>query len=151
MPRYLTEHFTLEEFVTSQTAVRHGIDNTPSPQVRRNLLRLAQALEEVRALLGGASLLISSGYRCPELNQRIGGAPNSAHVRGLAVDFTVPRYGTVFQVARRIASSGIAFDQLIHEYGSWVHLGIAEHDMLPRREKLSIFKGTGYLGGIVAA
>jgi hypothetical protein len=68
---------------------------------------------------------------------------------GLAADFTAPGYGTVVQVARRIAASNLRYDQLIHEYGSWVHIGLAPRRGKPRRRNLSIFKGTGYLGGII--
>ena len=149
MPRYLTPHFTLDELVASQTAARRGIDNTPPPDVLRNLQRLAQGLEEVRTRLGGLPLLISSGYRCPALNRAVKGAPNSLHMQGLAVDFTVPRFGTVLQTARAVAASGIAFNQVIHEFGSWVHLGLAPDGQPPAGEKLSIFTGTGYLSGLV--
>ncbi len=145
----LSQHFTLEELIFSQTAVRKGIDNTPAPEIVRNLRRLAGVLEEVCALLA-APVVISSGYRSPALNRAVGGARNSAHMSGLAADLTAPDAGTVLQVARRIAASNIAYDQLIHEYGSWVHLGLADEGEAPRRENLSIFKGTGYLPGIVA-
>lgn len=148
MPRRLSEHFTLEELIFSQTASRRGIDNTPSAAIVQNLCKLAGVLEEVRGLLE-APVLVSSGYRCPELNKAVGGAKKSAHMAGLAADFTALDFGTVMQVARKVASSDIAYDQLIHEYGSWVHIGLARDGVEPRRQKLSIFKGTGYLAGIV--
>ena len=148
MRRKLSEHFTLEELIFSQTAMRKGIDNTPAPDIVRNLRRLAGALEDVRALLG-APVVISSGFRGEALNRAVGGARNSAHMRGLAADFTAPGAGAVLQVARRIAASNIAYDQLIFEYGSWVHVGLADVGAAPRRQDLSIFKGTGYLPGIV--
>jgi zinc D-Ala-D-Ala carboxypeptidase len=149
MPKSLSEHFTLEELILSQTAARKGIDNTPSATTVQRLRKLAGALEEVRSLLGGVPVLVSSGYRCPELNEAVGGAKNSAHMDGLAADFTAPAFGTVMQVAREIAASDIGYDQLIHEYGAWVHIGLAKDGVEPRRQKLSIFKGTGYLNGIV--
>ena len=150
MPRSLTEHFTLDELVASQTATRSGIDNTPGAATLRNLKSLAEVLEEVRTLLGGVSLLISSGYRSPALNTAVGGSAKSAHLLGLAADFTAPKFGTVLQTAKKIAASGIAYDQLIHEYGAWVHIGLATPGVAPRRQNLSIFKGTGYLPGIIA-
>ncbi|MBL8378497.1 MAG: DUF882 domain-containing protein [Burkholderiales bacterium] len=148
MPTRLSPHFSLEELTASQTAVREGIDNTPDAAARRNLARLAATLEDVRTLLGGVPIIISSGYRSPQLNRRVKGARNSAHMSGLAADFTAPAAGTVLQVARRIAAADIAFDQLIHEYGAWVHLGLAAAESPPRRETLSIFRGTGYLPGL---
>lgn len=149
MPTVLSEHFTLEEMILSQTAAREGIDNTPSPAIVENLRRLAAVLEEVRALLGGTAVLVSSGYRSSALNKAIGGAQKSAHMSGLAADFTAPRFGTVIEVARRIAASSIVYDQLIHEYATWVHIGLSETGVAPRRQNLSIFKGTGYLNGIL--
>jgi zinc D-Ala-D-Ala carboxypeptidase len=149
MPRKLSQHFTLEELILSQTATREGIDNTPSPDIVKNLRRLADTLEQIRTLLDNAPILISSGYRSPKLNAAVGGAKKSAHMDGLAADFTAPSFGTVIQVAREIASSGIVYDQLIYEFGNWVHIGLADEGKVPRLQKLSIFKGTGYLNGIV--
>jgi zinc D-Ala-D-Ala carboxypeptidase len=141
MARALTPHFTLDEFTVSQTASRLGIDNTPGPDIVKNLKRLAQTMETVRDALGGLPVSVSSGYRCPELNKAIKGAKNSAHMSGLACDFTVPQFGTVLQVARAIAAAGIEYDQLIYEYGAWVHLGLAADGEAPRGQKLSYFKG----------
>jgi hypothetical protein len=149
MSKSLSEHFSLEELILSQTAARQSIDNMPSAAIIQTLRKLAAALEDVRSLLGGVPMLVSSGYRCPELNEAVGGAKNSAHMDGLAADFTAPAFGAVIQVARKIAASHIAYDQLIHEYAAWVHLGLAKDGVEPRRQNLSIFKGTGYLDGIV--
>ena len=144
----LTANFTLAEMVSSQTAARLGIDNAPTPEFITNLQRVAQVLEQIRALLN-CPILISSGYRCAALNERVGGSKTSAHMRGMAADFTSPKFGTPFEVARRIQQTGaIGFDQLIHEYGAWVHIGIA--DNAPRHQTLSIFNGTGYFPGIWA-
>lgn len=145
----LSPHFALDEFLVSQEAVRRGIDNTPDAGVRANLARVADTLEQVRAALGNLPVVISSGYRCPALNTAIGGAKNSAHILGLAVDFTVPSYGTVLATARAIKSSGIVFDQLIYEYGRWVHLGLSVD--APRQQLLSIFQAGRYLDGLRTA
>jgi zinc D-Ala-D-Ala carboxypeptidase len=151
MPKYLTAHFTLDEMVFSQTASRLGIDNTPPRQVVDNLRRVCEALEEVRRSVGALPVLVSSGYRCPELNRAVRGSRNSAHMGGLAVDFTIPRFGSTLQLARAVAGSGIGFEQVIHEYGRWVHLGLPPESASPARETLSIFQGTGYLAGLRAA
>lgn len=150
MSEKLSEHFTLEEFVISQTAARRGIDNTPSPAIIHNLRRTAAAMERVRKLLGDKPIRVSSGYRCPALNAAVGGSESSAHMQGLAADFTCPGFGTVFQVAMAIADSNIEFDQVIHEYGTWVHFGLR---LGPGRRKLnSIFSdGAGFRTGLVAA
>lgn len=116
----LTTHFSLEELTDSQVATRNNINNNPSQAVKNNLMVLAQNLEKVRALLG-YPLSISSGFRCMELNRKLGGASKSAHMDGFAADFTCHAFGTPKEVATAIAKSNIKFDQLIEE-GTWVHI-----------------------------
>jgi hypothetical protein len=141
----LSTHFTLEELVHSQTADRQDIDNTPTAEIVENLRILARGLEAVRALLG-RPMIISSGYRCPRLNQVVGGATNSDHMRGLAADFICPQLGTPAELAQRIRASDIVYDQLIYEY-TWCHIGFAP---ALRRQALTLNKQTrGYLPGIV--
>lgn len=131
----LSEHFTLAEFVESQTAARKGIDNTPPPHVLENLRILAAGLESVRALLGDRPIRISSGYRCPALNTVVGGARQSAHMDGLAADFTCPGFGLPLSVCAAIAASPLRFDQLILEFDAWTHLSFAP---ALRREILTV-------------
>lgn len=138
----LSEHFTLEEMTRSQTASRFDIDNTPPPVVLSSLKRLANTLEKVRTICN-APIRISSGYRCAELNQMIGGSKTSQHIRGEACDFTV--FGMDLDtVIRRIMASDIKYDQLIKEFNSWVHISIADK---PRRQALIIDRtGTRFYG-----
>ena len=118
----LSEHFTLEEFTLSQSAVRAGIDNAPPAEVLAILRETAAGMEAVRALLG-LPISISSGYRSPALNAKVGGADTSAHTLGHACDFNCPAFGSPLQVAQAIAANElIGWDQLIHEFGSWVHI-----------------------------
>src|SRR5437667_7640050 len=86
----LSEHLSLEELTASEVAARAGIDNTPSPEAMRNLLRLTEGLELVRAALRNNPINVTSGYRSPRLNQMVGGAKNSMHTQGLAADIPVP-------------------------------------------------------------
>ena len=140
----ITPHFTLDEMTVSQLAARDGFDNSPPPEARANLQLLCGALEQVRALFG-VPIIVSSGYRSERVNQLIGGAPKSQHVQGLAADFTVieisPR-----DTARKIIDSSIVFDQLILEFDGWVHLSVTRGT--PRRQVLTVRKGTGYLPGL---
>ncbi len=126
-------------------AARGTIDNTPSAAIVENLRILAAGLETVRSLLA-APLIISSGYRCPALNALIGGAKKSQHMEGLAADFISPAAGTPAQVCQRIASSSLAFDQLIYEY-TWCHISFGSP---PRRSILTFNKTTGgYRNGVI--
>lgn len=140
----LSAHFNLDEFVRSNTATKHGIDNTPPPDVVRRIWSTAGHMEMIRALLG-KPILISSGYRCAELNKAVGGVANSAHQTGYAVDFTCPDYGSPYKVAMELANSpSISFDQLIQE-GTWVHISF---DPKMRRELLTL-QGGQYKKGIL--
>lgn len=142
----LTEHFSLEELIASQTATRQGIYNEPSPQIKINLDRLAKTLEQVRMLVN-RPIIISSGYRSVALNRAVGGADNSAHTLGLAADINCSDIGPK-DLACLIRDSNIAFDQLIYE-GTWVHIGLSSGT--PRFEVLTArFEGgsASYIKGI---
>lgn len=141
----LTPHFTLEEFTNSQTAARMGINNVPpaGSQERKNLLRTAEVMEKVRTLLGDKPILISSGYRSPQVNAAVGGSKSSAHMSALACDFSCPGYGTPKAICKHLHShmKALGIDQLIHEYDTWVHLGLTQGE--PRHQALTIdSKGT---------
>ena len=85
----LSEHFTLAELTKSATALRHGIDNPPNPAQIENLKLLCEKiLEPVRANYHKA-ITPSSGFRCLELNRRIGSKDTSQHTKGQAVDFEI--------------------------------------------------------------
>jgi hypothetical protein len=134
----LSEHFSLNELTASQEATRHNINNTPSAKVVENLRMLATLLEQVRELLGGNSIRISSGYRSLALNRHIGSSHTSAHIFGYAADFTCPSFGTPLEVAKKIAGSNLKFDQMIYE-GTWIHISC---DPKNRRQLLTAsFKG----------
>lgn len=152
MSEMLSPHFTLDEFTFSQTAIRSGIDNTPDIEVLLNLKHLASQLELIRAHLGGATIRISSGYRSPELNVAVGGSRTSRHTTGLAVDFTAPGFGSVLDTARAVAASGIPYQQLIYEFGRWVHLEVPPPGAASaRREQLSIMVAGRYVPGLGTA
>ena len=145
----LTTHFSLDELTKSDTAVRLGIDNTPSNDVLNNLNVLAQGLEKVRTLLNvyNRPVLISSGYRCSALNKALHGASNSAHMYGYAADFTCPDFGTPLDIVKKIAASDIQFDQIIQE-GTWVHISF---DPKMRRQVLTAHFNNGvasYTNGV---
>ena len=147
-------HFSLDELILSQTAARKGIDNTPNDEIKSNILRLAWFLETLRAKLnahyGKTFINVSSGYRCEELNTAIGGSKTSSHVQGFAADINVPGLKPIV-VARFIANNMAdeGFDQVIHEFGRWVHVSICD---FPRYEKLTAIKENGktiYKDGLI--
>ena len=137
----LTPHFTLEEFTFSQTAARKGIDNTPHEGILDNLCILANGMEDVRNLLN-APIHVSSGYRCPELNDLLGSKRTSQHTKGLACDFTSNAYGSPQIIFADIISSDIRYDQLILEFDRWIHISFVEDGGTPRKQAL-IINGEG--------
>lgn len=122
----LSAHFTLEEAIASQTAARLGITNDPPLEAVMNMKQAALGMEQVRMLLGGLPITVSSWYRCPELNKAVGSKPTSAHVSGFAVDFICPRFGSVDDIVKAIVGSNLQFDQVIKEFatngGGWCHI-----------------------------
>jgi zinc D-Ala-D-Ala carboxypeptidase len=141
----LTPNFTLEDLIRSETAERERIDNTPAAEIVANLALLAAGLEQVRELLA-QPLEISSGYRCPELNRRVGGAESSQHTQGMAADFTCEAFGGPIEIIRAVRASDIEFDQCILEFGRWVHISF---NRKPRGRVLTIYDAKqGYLDGL---
>lgn len=122
----LSDNFFLDEFTRSQVAARAGIDIVVDVDsgAFRNLQRLCvEVLQPIRNALGPVN--ISSGYRPPEVNALVGGSRTSAHALALAADFTVSGY-TPLEVCRWVQNeSNIAYDQLIHEFGQWTHIGLS--------------------------
>ena len=116
----LSTHFTLDEATTSSTAVRLSINNVPNTEQLTNMVSAAQQLEQVRNLLNHA-MHIDSWLRVLALNKAVGGATDSAHVNGWAIDFICPEFGTPLAIVNAIIAAGIKFDQCICE-GTWVHI-----------------------------
>jgi hypothetical protein len=133
----LTEHFSLEELTIT---MHREYDNTPNEDQINNLTRVAQLLEQVKALLGGKPVMVNSGYRSPQVNLAVGSKPTSQHCLGCAADIRVPGM-TPDEVVQAIKASDIPYDQLIREFDSWTHISVPSHaGDNPRRQALIIDK-----------
>ena len=121
----LTEHFTLSEFVRSETADRNHIDNTPTTEVVDNLRALCRNVLEPALLAFGSPIYITSGYRCSALNKSVGGKPTSQHLRGEAADLQVHGVENLRKLYNAIKEHGV-FDQLLYESNKsgvrWIHV-----------------------------
>ena len=136
----LTPNFTLEELTASETAERNGWDNSPNDQELANLTRLADFLEQIKVVLNGKPIMISSGLRTKKVNDAVGSRDTSQHRLGCAADFRVPGM-TPDQVVKAIVASGISYDQVIREFDRWTHISVPNSvDTSPRRQALIIDK-----------
>ena len=130
----LSKNFTLQELTRSNTALRLGIDNTPSKEGIMKLTILATSvLQLLRDRIG--ALRITSGYRSPQLNTAIGGSNKSQHTKCEAVDIQYVKRGRMDNliIYQALIDLDIDFDQCILEFGdstatsdptspAWIHL-----------------------------
>ena len=140
MKTNITMHFTLEEMYASDTAKRLGINNKPSTQTMINLVYLcAYVLEPLRVAMG-KPINVSSGFRCQELNKKVGGVYNSQHLKGQAADIDIQgdmAFGRkIFDYIR----DHLPFDQLILEHSKsgtyWVHVSFVYPDFGKNRRQV---------------
>lgn len=135
----LSKDFTLEELIRTST----GLDNTPSEEEIENLRSLCvNVLQPARDALG--PIKITSGFRAPAVNAKVGGASSSQHVKGQAVDLMMS--GGQKKLLDWIIAN-VEFDQIISEFPDkngnplWVHVSFAEGKN--RMQKLKAIKSGG--------
>ena len=148
----LSDHFTLAELTVSEVAVIEGIDNQPTDDSEIDNLKLVcnEILEPIREYYD-TPFSPNSGYRSAELNDEIGGAPNSQHCLGEAVDICVP--GVSNLVLAWWIRTHLDFDQLILERYEvdrpevgWVHVSIMASGN--RRHETLTYDGNSYTPGL---
>ena len=121
------KHFTISELLKSDTALKHSLWNGAPKEAEENLRSLVeQVLDPLREQYG-RPIRVTSGYRCPKLNNLVGGAPNSQHMRGEAADIVANNPEDNVLLGRLIEALG-KFDQLIYEQCDrkgnprWIHV-----------------------------
>lgn len=120
----LTKNFELKEFTSSPTAKKYNISNSPSELVIENLKSLCEyILQPIRDKVE-KPVEINSGYRCLELNKKVGGVPTSQHVMGCACDFKIDGM-TSYEIAEVVLELNLPFDQLIL-YPTFVHVSYSD-------------------------
>tara|TARA_R110000764_G_C10750592_1_gene352182 strand:+ start:62 stop:526 length:465 start_codon:yes stop_codon:yes gene_type:complete len=129
----LTDNFTLSELTKSQTAERCGFDNSPDKEQVDNLVLLCEnVLQPIREHFK-MPVVISSGYRSPNVNKQIGSSSRSQHCKGQAADIEIP--GLSNQELSEWIVDNLSFDQLILEFydgidpnSGWVHVSYVEKE-----------------------
>lgn len=120
-------NFTFSELVHSDTAARYNINNMPDLKASDNLLKLIHYCLQPLRTKSGIPMVITSGYRCPQLNKRIGGSTTSHHCLGCAADFHFVGKSIAWGIDF-IRKSGVPFTQLIDE-GNWIHLSFVPDNL----------------------
>lgn len=144
-------YFNIDEFIKSDVAAKNKIDNTPSSLIKGRIVEMVDNLLDPLRIAwadyckekhyGGGSLIVTSGYRCPALNKKVGGSTTSAHMIGYAADLQAGNGKTkelIKFAASWLKDKNIKFDQCIDEKnGKWLHLGYKNNSNMQRQQ---IFK-----------
>lgn len=133
--------FPQERMEFSETATRHGIDNTIPEDLLQNAANLSFFLADLEVILMSKGLPahtnLTSGYRCPKLNKKLGGSSTSAHMSACAADITIHGIKP-YDLAILVKSDVIdRIDQVILEFGQWVHVAIPPIGRAPKRSVLT--------------
>lgn len=129
-----TKNFSYDELIASATAKRLGLDNTPSPEEKEKLRKLAEDILQPIRDRWRSPIIVNSAYRSEAVNKAVGGVPTSQHRLGEAADIKVggkDRNKKLFKAIYNMISKGeIKVGQLIDEYNyQWIHVS------LPRTNK----------------
>lgn len=127
----LSKNFTLEEMTKSATGQKFNIDNTPDAECLSNLKKLCDTVLQPIRDEWKQPIIVTSGYRCPLLNKKVGGAKNSDHIYAAAADIhtvsdTYTENKKLWNLIIKLKNEGkIKCRQIIDEYNlNWLHLSI---------------------------
>lgn len=117
------KYFTFQEFERSDTAARNAIDNRIPDNLKSNVIALVDNVLDPLREAWGKPIVLTSGYRCPQLNRIIGGSKTSHHMRGMAADIDTGSHTDNRRLFQLVQSLNLPFTQLIDERNfSWVHI-----------------------------
>lgn len=117
------KYFSIKELCNSSTAKLKSINNEPTPGIEKNLEALVKYVLDPLREAWGKPIIVTSGYRSPELNKAVSGAKNSHHMMGMAADITTGNKTDNRKLFQLILDLTLPFTQLIDEKGfSWIHI-----------------------------
>lgn len=136
----LSEHFSLEEMTRTST----GLPNVPSEGDIARLKGLcASVLEPIRAEWG--PIRIDSGFRCHDVNEKVGGVPSSQHCPGEAADIYPLEADLDIVYDWIVKASPLRFGQCIKEdkgRSRWIHVSLPRANA--ENQEALVFDGHGY-------
>ena len=149
-PEKLAEHFRTQDFIHSNLAEKHELDNTPPEGLLGNALRAAALAEQARGILAAhfgreIPLQETSGYRSEEVNRRAGGHAISAHREARALD--LQPVGIAAKEAFNVLLRAFDYDKLVLETdgdSTWLHLQAPPDGMAPRKLAFVGVKGGAF-------
>ena len=118
----------MDEMIHSDTADRLGIDNSPASEAIQCIDGLVTRVLDKLRDGWGRPIIVTSGYRCKELNTAVGGARNSQHLKGQAADIVSDDFEAFRRFVRQWCKDN-EFDQCIFEHGGgreWIHISYVE-------------------------
>lgn len=152
------KYFTINELVKSATATRLHINNSPTKQVESALIALVDNVLDPLRDKWQHPIIVTSGYRSPNLNRAIGGASASQHCKGEAADIRTvsDSRDDNMKLLHCLLNSGIIFDQVIAENvdslgrPDWIHVSFTKsRQNRMKRTTMKKVKGkTTYISGI---
>lgn len=134
----MSKYFSLKELIASTEAYKRKIDNTPGEEEKEHLEVLMEFLDDVR-LKWGSAIVVSSGFRCEELNNILGGSKNSGHKYGWAADLLPANNKKLefFEFFKEYLKDK-EFDELLLERNSkgkvWIHFSLYSWQGKQRRK-----------------
>lgn len=142
----ISKYLSYQEATKSEYAIRKGINNTPNEKQLAAMIHVGKNIfDPLREIVNG-SLYASSFFRCPELNTGIGGAKNSQHTKGEAIDIDCDKFGNgnnkmLFYLVRH----DFEFDQLIWEFGDdnqpdWIHVSKVDEAVAGRKNRKEVLR-----------
>lgn len=135
----ISRHFSFAEFTKSDTARRYHIINEITDwEVRDNIIALVENLLEPLREAWEQPLFINSGYRCRELNEKVGGVESSQHRKGEAADVGC---SNPLELARLVLKLNLPFDQM-GLYATFLHLSYTDN----KENRREIFYSSKYKG-----
>ena len=138
------QYFTLDEFLKSETAEKNNIKNIPNAEQIANIEQLvAHILDPLREKFG-KPIVVSSGFRCAELNAKIKGSRTSQHCKGEAADIMPKNHADLKSLFKLIILENLPFDQLIFEKGVWIHVSMKGNKQ-PQRGEVLTYDGNKYV------